>query len=84
MKKKISPNDCNEMFEDRLKNLTMKEIGIELKHFEIGTSPEFPSYLVNQNILKNKLIKKFSDFFNSTKSSSMEIIYLKSKIKKKK
>ena len=25
MKKKISPNDCNEMFEDRLKNLTMKE-----------------------------------------------------------
>ena len=35
MKKKISPNDCNEMFEDRLKNLTMKEIGIELKHFEI-------------------------------------------------
>ena len=78
MKKKISPNDCNEMFEDRLKNLTMKEIGVELKHFEIGTAPEFPSYLVNQDILKNKLIKKFSDFFDSNKSSSMEIIYLKS------
>ena len=42
MKKKISPNDCNEMFEDRLKILTMKEIGVELKHFEIGTAPEFP------------------------------------------
>ena len=78
MKKKISPNDCNEMFEDRLKILTMKEIGVELKHFEIGTAPEFPSYLVNQDILKNKLIKKFSDFFDSSKSSSMEIIYLKS------
>ena len=26
----------------------------------------------------NKLIKKFSDFFDSSKSSSMEIIYLKS------
>ena len=75
MKKKISSNDCNEMFEDRLKNLTMKEIGIELKHFEIGTSPEFPSYLVNQDILKNKLIEKFSDFFDSNKSPGMEIIF---------
>lgn len=78
MKKKISPNDCNKIFEDRLKDLTMKEIGIELKHFEIGTAPESPSYLVNQDILKNKLIKKFSDFFDSKKSSSMQIIYLRS------
>lgn len=55
MKKKISADDCKKMFNDRFDSLTMKELGIELKHFSMGTAPETPSFLVNQEELKQKI-----------------------------
>ena len=62
MKKKISANDCKAMFNDKFSSLTMKELGIELKHFSMGTAPETPSFLVNQDELKKKITEKFCDF----------------------
>ena len=67
MKKSISVNDCKLMFNDKFNTLTMKELGIELKHFLMGTAPENPSFLVNQDELKKKLIDKFCDFFDKNK-----------------
>lgn len=64
MKKKISVNDCKSMFNDKFNTLTMKELGIELKHFSMGTAPENPSFLVNQDELKKKITEKFCDFFD--------------------
>lgn len=78
MRKKISVDECKKMFEDRFSELTMKEIGIELKHFSLGTAPEAPSFLVNQEKLKNKLIELFCTFFNPERSQGLELIYLKS------
>lgn len=78
MKKKISANDCKLMFNDRFHLLTMKELGIELKHFSTGTAPETPSFLVNQDELKERLIEKFSDFFDVNKAQGLEVIFLKS------
>ena len=78
MKKNISPNDCKFMFSDKLNNLSMKELGIELKHFAIGTAPEYPSFLVNQDELKKMLIDKFSNFFDPKRSQGLEVIFLKS------
>lgn len=56
----------------------MKELGIELKHFAIGTAPEYPSYLVNQDDLKKMLIDKFSNFFDPNRSQGLEVIFLRS------
>lgn len=78
MKKYISPNECRMMFNDKLNLLSLKNIGIELKHFAIGTAPEYPSFLVNQENLKKTLIEKFSNFFDVTKSQGLEVIFLKS------
>lgn len=78
MKKKISSNDCKAMFNDKLGSLSMKELGIELKHFAVGTAPEAPSFLVNQDELKKKIIEKFSNFFDEDKSQGLEVIFLKS------
>lgn len=78
MKRKISPNDCKSMFSDKLTSLSMKELGIELKHFAIGTAPESPSYLVNQEELKKLLIDKFANFFDPVHSQGLEVIFLKS------
>lgn len=78
MKKKISANDCKLMFNDRFNLLTMKELGIELKHFSMGTAPETPSFLVNQDDLKKRLIEKFSDFFDVNKTQGLEVIFLRS------
>ncbi len=78
MKKKISATDCTAMFDDRFQSLTMKELGIELKHFSVGTAPETPSFLVNQDELKQKIIEKFCTFFDTTKAQGLEIIFLKS------
>lgn len=78
MKRRISPNDCKSMFSDKLNSLSMKELGIELKHFAIGTAPECPSYLVNQEELKKLLIEKFANFFDSARSQGLEMIFLKS------
>jgi len=78
MKKNISPNDCKTMFSDKLNSLSMKELGIELKHFSIGTAPEYPSFLVNQDELKKMLIEKFTNFFDSNRSQGLEVIFLKS------
>ena len=78
MKKSISVNDCKLMFNDKFNTLTMKELGIELKHFLMGTAPENPSFLVNQDELKKKLIDKFCDFFDKNKAQGLEIIFLKS------
>lgn len=78
MKKNIVPNDCKAMFSDKLSSLNMKELGIELKHFAIGTAPEYPSFLVNQDDLKKVLIEKFTNFFDPTRSQGLEIIFLKS------
>ena len=78
MKKSISPNDCKAMFSDKLSSLSMKELGIELKHFAIGTAPEFPSFLVNQDELKKLLIDKFTNFFDPSRSQGLEVIFLKS------
>ena len=58
--------------------LTMKDIGIELKHFSMGTAPEKPSFLVNQDDLKKKIIEKFSGFFDENMSQGLEVIFLKS------
>lgn len=78
MKKKISVNDCKSMFSDKFSSLSMKEIGIELKHFSMGTAPENPSFLVNQDDLKKKIIDKFCNFFDETKAQGLEVIFLKS------
>ena len=78
MNKKILPSDCKTMFNDRLSMLSMKEIGIELKHFAVGTAPECPSFLVNQDELKKKIIDKFSNFFDRDKNQGLEVIFLKS------
>lgn len=78
MKKSISPNDCKSMFSDKLNTLSMKELGIELKHFAIGTAPEYPSYLVNQDELKKLLVDKFSNFFDPNRSQGLEVIFLRS------
>lgn len=78
MKKKISANDCKSMFNDKFDTLTMKELGIELKHFSMGTAPEKPSFLVNQDELKKKITEKFCDFFDVNKAQGLEIIFLKS------
>lgn len=78
MKKKISADDCKKMFNDRFDSLTMKELGIELKHFSMGTAPETPSFLVNQEELKQKIIERFSVFFDKNKAQGLEIIFLKS------
>ena len=58
--------------------LTMKDIGIELKHFSMGTAPEKPSFLVNQDDLKKKIIEKFSGFFDENMSQGLEVIDRKS------
>ena len=78
MRKNISPNDCKSMFSDKFTALSMKELGIELKHFAIGTAPEYPSYLVNQDGLKRKLIEKFSNFFDTDRSQGLEVVFLRS------
>lgn len=78
MKKRISVNDCKSMFNDKFSALTMKELGIELKHFSMGTAPEMPSFLVNQDELKKKMIEKFCDFFDASKAQGLEVIFLKS------
>ena len=78
MKKKISVNDCKSMFNDKFNTLTMKELGIELKHFSMGTAPETPSFLVNQDELKKKITEKFCDFFDVNKAQGLEIVFLKS------
>ena len=71
MKKKISVNDCKSMFNDKFNTLTMKELGIELKHFSMGTAPEIPSFLVNQDELKKKITEKFCDFFDVNKAQGL-------------
>lgn len=78
MKKQITANDCKFIFDDRFDSLTSKELGIELKHFTMGTAPEKPSFLVNQDELKKTIIEKFSNFFDKNKSQGLEIIFLKS------
>ena len=78
MKKKISVNDCKSMFNDKFNTLTMKELGIELKHFSMGTAPENPSFLVNQDELKKKITEKFCDFFDVSKAQGLEVVFLKS------
>lgn len=77
MKKKISVNDCKSMFNDKFNTLTMKELGIELKHFSAGTAPENPSFLVNQDELKKKVTEKFCDFFDGNKAQGLEVIFLR-------
>jgi Protein of unknown function (DUF2791). len=66
------------MFSDKFASLNMKEIGIELKHFAIGTAPEYPSFLVNQDDLKKNLLEKFTNFFDPIRSQGLEVIFLKS------
>jgi len=78
MKKKISINDCKAMFNDKFSTLTMKELGIELKHFSMGTAPETPSFLVNQDELKKKIAEKFCDFFDVNNGQGLEVVFLKS------
>lgn len=78
MKKKITANDCKSIFNDRFSSLSSKELGIELKHFAMGTAPESPSFLVNQDELKKIMIEKFSNFFDEKKSQGLEIVFLKS------
>lgn len=78
IKKKISANDCKAMFGDKFNSLTMKEIGIELKHFSMGTAPESPSFLVNQDDIKKRLVDKFCDFFDMNKPQVLEVLFLKS------
>ena len=78
MKRNILPNDCKAMFNDRLNDLSMRDIGIELKHFSIGTAPEYPSFLVNQDVLKNTLIEQFMVFFDFERSQGLEVMFLKS------
>lgn len=76
--KNISPNECNTIFVDRFSKLSLKELGMELKHFSIGTAPETPSCLVNQDDLKEQIKEKLAIFFNPDKSQGLEIVFLKS------
>lgn len=78
MRKKITANDCKSIFNDRFSSLSSKELGIELKHFAMGTAPESPSFLVNQDELKKVIIEKLCNFFDENKSQGLEIIFLKS------
>lgn len=78
MRKKISANDCKSMFNDKFNTLTMKELGIELKHFSMGTAPENPSFLVNQDELKKEMSEKFCNFFDKEKAQGLEVVFLKS------
>lgn len=78
MRKKITANDCKAIFNDRFDSLSSKELGIELKHFAMGTAPESPSFLVNQDELKKIMIEKFCNFFDKNKSQGLEIVFLKS------
>lgn len=74
----ITPYACEKLFDNNFNLLNRKEIGIELKHFSIGTPPESPSFLVNQDNLKKILIDKFKAFFDSENSKGMEMVFLKS------
>lgn len=77
--KHISSNECkNNIFVDRFNKLSLKELGMELKHFSIGTAPETPSCLVNQEELKDKIKEKLAIFFDPDKSQGLEIVFLKS------
>ena len=78
MRKKITVNDCKAIFNDRFHSLSSKELGIELKHFAMGTAPESPSFLVNQEELKKIIIEKLCNFFDENKSQGLEILFLKS------
>lgn len=78
MSKNITSSDCKSMFADRFSALSMKEIGIELKHYSVGTAPESPSFLVNQDELRRTIIDKFSTFFDPERSQGLEIMFLKS------
>ena len=78
MRKKITANDCKAIFNDRFNSLSSKELGIELKHFAMGTAPENPSFLVNQDELKKVIIEKLCNFFDENKSQGLEIVFLKS------
>lgn len=78
MRKKITANDCKSIFNDRFNSLSSKELGIELKHFALGTAPESPSFLVNQDELKKIMLEKFCNFFDENKSQGLEIVFLKS------
>ena len=44
----------------------------------MGTAPESPSFLVNQDELKKIMIEKFCNFFDKNKSQGLEIVFLKS------
>jgi len=44
----------------------------------MGTAPETPSFLVNQDELKKKIAEKFCDFFDVNNGQGLEVVFLKS------
>lgn len=78
MANKIKADDCKHMFDDRFDYLTNREIGLELKHYKIGTAPENPSFLVNQEEQKTKIKELFTSFFDQDSSLGLELLFLQS------
>ncbi|WP_026881735.1 hypothetical protein [Clostridium akagii] len=62
------------IFEDKFDKLSMKDIAIELKHYRIGTAPENPSFVANQEEAKHKIIEKFKDFFDLSTGLELPIL----------
>lgn len=51
------------IFDDKFENLSSKELALEIKHYRVGTAPENPSFLANQEECKKCFIEKFKNFF---------------------
>ncbi len=62
------------IFEDKFDKLSIKDIAIELKHYRIGTAPENPSFVANQEEAKSKIIQKFKDFFEFSMGLELPIL----------
>ncbi|MBY6790530.1 hypothetical protein HYH43_13915 [Clostridium botulinum] len=60
----------NEMFEDRIKELTSEEREIEIMKFREGLAPDRPSFVVNQEDVIEKLKNSFKNLYS--KSLNME------------
>lgn len=66
------------IFDDKFENLSTKELALEIKHYRVGTAPENPSFLANQEECKRRFIEKFKSFF--TDESGLELPILISNI----
>lgn len=74
MSNPVLANISENIFNDRYNELSMRDIGIELKHYKMGTAPENPSFVANQDKPKKIIIDKFKDFFQFGLGLEMPIL----------